>query len=71
MSSTDQRRWRRKMERDKKKGIYIPQRELNIPTEQEMEEYISNKSKELRINDSFDNMDEFFIKPVTPLSHGM
>jgi len=59
------------MERDKKKGIYIPQRELNIPTEQEMEEYISNKSKELRINDSFDNMDEFFIKPVTPLSHGM
>jgi hypothetical protein len=44
---------KRKKEQDKKKGIYVQERELNIPTEQELEEYISNKSKELRMNDQF------------------
>lgn len=50
MSSTATRRMKRKINRDKKKGIYKPERELNIPSEQELEEYISNKSKELRMN---------------------
>jgi len=67
MSSTSARRFKRRMEQDKKKGIYKPERELNIPTEQELEEYISNKTKELRMTDPFDNVDEFFIKPVTPI----
>jgi hypothetical protein len=53
MSSTSTRRMKRKKEQDIKKGIYKPERELNIPTEQELEEYISNKSKELRMNDKF------------------
>jgi len=66
MSSTGTRRMKRKKEQDIKKGIYKPERELNIPTEQELEEYISNKSKELRMNDPFDNVDEFFINPITP-----
>jgi len=68
MSSTFNRRMKRKKEQDKKKGIYVQERELNIPTEQELEEYISNKSKELRMTDPFDNMDEFFVKPVTPVT---
>lgn len=67
MSSTFNRRMKRKKEQDIKKGIYKPEMELNIPTEQELNEYISNKSKELRMTDHFDNMDEFFVKPVTPV----
>lgn len=61
MSSTASRRTRRRIERDKKKGIV--EELLTIPTEKDVEEYITNKSKELRITDSFDNMDEFFITP--------
>ena len=71
MSSTFNRRMKRKKEQDKKKGIYVQERELNIPTEQELEEYITNKTKELRMTDSFDNMDDFFVKPVTPITYGM
>ena len=71
MSSTSNRRFRRKIEQDKKKGIYKPEPSLNIPTLDEVQEYISNKSKELRMTDPFDNTDEFFIKPVTPSTYGM
>ena len=70
MSSTAARRFKRRIEQDKKKGIYKPERELNIPTLDEVQEYISNKSKELRMTDPFDNMDEFFVKPVTPVTYG-
>ena len=72
MSSTATRRFKRKIDRDKKKGKAVTytnpfaERELNIPSEEEVQEYISNKTKELRMTDPFDNMDEFFVKPVTP-----
>lgn len=56
------RRMRRKNERNKKKGIDKPMENLYIPTKSEVEEYILNKSKELRNQDPFDNMDEFFTK---------
>jgi hypothetical protein len=68
MSSTSNRRFRRKIEQDKKKGIYKPEPSLNIPTLDEVQEYISNKSKELRMTDPFDNVDEFFINPVRPVT---
>ena len=71
MSSTSNRRFRRKIEQDKKKGIYKLEPSLNIPSEEEVQEYISNKTKELRMTDPFDNMDEFFIKPITPSTYGM
>jgi hypothetical protein len=58
------RRMKRKMEQDIRKGIYKKEPSLNIPTEEEVQEYISNKTKELRMTDPFDNMDEFFIQPV-------
>ena len=64
MSSTSMRRMKRKMEQDIRKGIYKKEPSLNIPTEEEVQEYISNKTKELRMTDPFDNMDEFFIQPV-------
>jgi len=57
---------KRKKQQDIKKGIYKPEMELNVPSLDEVQEYISNKTKELRMTDPFDNMDEFFIKPVTP-----
>jgi hypothetical protein len=62
---------KRKKEQDKKNGVFVQERELNIPTPAELEEYILNKTRELRMTDSFDNMDEFFIKPVTPITYGM
>lgn len=71
MSSTFNRRMKRKKEQDKKNGVFVQERELNIPTPAELEEYILNKTRELRMTDSFDNMDEFFIKPVTPITYGM
>ena len=71
MSSTSMRRMKRKMEQDIRKGIYKKEPSLNIPTEEEVQEYISNKTKELRMTDPFDNMDEFFIKPITPSTYGM
>ena len=67
MSSTFNRRMKRKKEQDKKNGVFVQERELNIPTEQELEQYITNKTRELRLTDPFDNMDEFFVKPVTPV----
>jgi hypothetical protein len=73
MSSTATRRFKRKVERDKKKGKAMTytnpygETELNIPSREEVEEYISNKTKELRMTDPFDNLDEFFINPVTPV----
>jgi hypothetical protein len=42
------RRMRRKDERDKKKGTYVEEEKMYIPSVEEMEEYILNKSKELR-----------------------
>jgi hypothetical protein len=74
MSSTATRRFKRKIDRDKKKGKLVTytnpygERELNLPSEEEVQEYISNKTKELRMTDPFDNLDEFFIKPVTPVT---
>jgi hypothetical protein len=42
------RRMRRKDERDKKKGTYVEEEKMYIPSIEEVEEYILNKSKELR-----------------------
>lgn len=47
MSSTDARRYKRKMERDIKKGKV--EEYLTIPTEKDVEDYVLNKSKELRM----------------------
>jgi len=47
MSSTDARRYKRKRERDIKKGKV--EEYLTIPTEQDVEDYVLNKSKELRV----------------------
>ena len=70
MSSTLNRRYKRQKERDIKKGKI--EEHLRIPTKQDVEEYILNKKKEneqilknLGGND-FDNIDDFFINPVTP-----
>lgn len=55
MSSSATRRFRRKVERDRKKGKLVSytnpngERELNIPTIEEVEEYILDKSRELRM----------------------
>tara|TARA_R110000868_G_scaffold187018_2_gene429541 strand:+ start:293 stop:526 length:234 start_codon:yes stop_codon:yes gene_type:complete len=71
MSSTANRRFKRQKERDFKKGKI--EEYLKIPTEQDVEEYILDKKKEneqllknLGGND-FDNIDDFFINPVTPI----
>ena len=65
MSSTATRRFKRKKEKDKKNGVYVQERELNLPTPEEVQEYISNKSKELRMTDPFDNMDDFFVEVLS------
>ena len=49
MSSTFNRRMKRKKEQDKKNGVFVQERELNIPTPTELEEYILNKTRELRM----------------------
>ena len=49
MSSTFNRRMKRKKEQDKKNGVFVQERELNIPTQNELEEYILNKTRELRM----------------------
>jgi hypothetical protein len=49
MSSSAGRRFRRKMERDVKKHMKTKQRYLDVPTEQDIQEYINNKLKELNI----------------------
>ena len=71
MSSTATRRYKRQKERDFRKGKI--EEYLKIPTEQDVEEYILNKKNEneqllknLGGND-FDNIDDFFINPVTPI----
>jgi hypothetical protein len=48
MSSTASRRMRRKMDRDIKKNIKGDERDLQIPTEEEIQIYINNKIEELK-----------------------
>ena len=70
MSSTLNRRYKRQKERDFRKGKI--EEYLTIPTKQDVEEYILDKKKENEQilknigRDDFDNLDEFFINPVTP-----
>ena len=49
MSSSATRRWRRKMERDIKKDMKKQGRHLEIPTEQDIQEYINKKLTELKL----------------------
>jgi hypothetical protein len=49
MSSSPARRFRRKMERDVKKHIKTKQTYLDVPTEQDIQDYINNKLKELKL----------------------
>ena len=53
MSSSATRRWRRKMERDMKRDIKNDMkkdgRQLDIPTEQDIENYINKKLTELKL----------------------
>ena len=44
------RRLKRKAERDVKKGINNNNLNLRLPTEEELVEYILNKSRDLRVN---------------------
>ena len=53
MSSTFNRRMKRQSDKNKKLGIVPKERELNIPTQNELEEYILNKTRELRMQDRF------------------
>lgn len=48
MSSTALRRMRRKMKRDITKNIQGEERNLKIPTEQDIQEYIDNILKEIK-----------------------
>jgi hypothetical protein len=50
MSSTASRRMRRKMDKDIKKNIKGDERDLQIPTEEEIQIYINNKIEELKSN---------------------
>jgi hypothetical protein len=62
MSSTPARRLKKRMEKDIKKGILKSNkdvRNLQLPTIEEIQQYINNKVKEMEI-DPFDNTDEFF-----------
>lgn len=49
MSSTDARRAKRKQQQLIKKGLIEEQ--LVLPTERDVEEYVLNKSKELRVTE--------------------
>lgn len=49
MSSSANRRFRRKMERDVKKHMKTKQTYLDVPTEQDIQDYINNKLKELKL----------------------
>lgn len=49
MSSTFNRRMKRQSDKNKKLGIVPKERELNIPTQDELQEYILNKTRELRM----------------------
>ena len=46
---SEARRFRRKMDRDVKKHMKNQGRQLEIPTEQDIQDYINNKLKELKI----------------------
>jgi hypothetical protein len=48
MSSTAARRMRRKMKKDIIKNIQGEERNLKIPTEQDIQEYIDNMLKEIK-----------------------
>jgi hypothetical protein len=48
MSSTAARRMKRKMKRDIVKNIQGEERNLKIPTEQDIQEYIDNMLKEIK-----------------------
>ena len=48
MSSTAARRMRRRMKRDIVKNIQGEERNLKIPTEQDIQEYIDNMLKEIK-----------------------
>ena len=50
MSSSQTRRWRRKMERDIKKDMKKQGRHLDIPTEQDIQNYINKRITELKID---------------------
>lgn len=50
MSSSDARRWRRKMKRDIIKNIQGEERTLKIPTEEEIQRYIDNKIQEIKLD---------------------
>jgi hypothetical protein len=50
MSSTDARRMRRKMKRDIIKNIQGEERNLKIPTEEEIQIYINNKIEEIKLD---------------------
>lgn len=49
MSSSATRRWRRKMERDIKKDMKKQGRQLEIPTEQDIQDYINKRITELKL----------------------
>ena len=48
MSSSQARRFKRKMEQDIKKGHKKANNHLAIPTEQDVQEYIDNKVKQMK-----------------------
>ena len=50
MSSTALRRMRRKMKRDITKNIQGEERNLKIPTEEDIERYINNKIEEIKLD---------------------
>ena len=55
MSSTAARRTKRRIEKDKRLGRYVEplnpweEKELKLPTEKDVEEYILDKTRELRM----------------------
>ena len=54
MSSTDQRRMRRKMKKDIIKNIQGEERNLKIPTEEDIQKYIDNMLKEIKTNEEWE-----------------
>jgi len=51
MSSTFNRRMKRQSDKNKKLGLVPKEKELNIPTQDQLEEYILNKTRELRMQE--------------------
>lgn len=50
MSSSDARRWRRKIKRDVIKNIQGEERNLKIPTEKDIQEYIDNMIEQIKLD---------------------